>query len=132
MKPEDKKKKWHKIIKDYDKNGRNIESKKQWCEQRKISFKAFGYWYSRYGADTNSKYRVKEKDANAKDNTEKNESISATQWLEVKLSEPETQKEDIQEATPVKVQIGKAEISVSTGFDTNVFKDVAKILGELC
>ena len=128
MKSEEECKKWRKLVKQFEASN---QDRKEWCEEREISSHTFGYWFSRYGANSQSKLREIEPVNKTAKMAIKNETLSTINWVEVQLPEEGTQK-NISSEKSIPVRIGKAEILLSVGFDKNLFKDIAKILGEIC
>jgi hypothetical protein len=129
----DVKKQWIKRIAEFDSVN---ESRKEFCEKRKLSIKAFGYWYVRYGKHTKSSKKVTSQELQTKKSSKINQSNLSTEkprnsmeWVEVNI---ETTVERASTKPSMKIKIGKAEIIVEEGFDNSLFSNVAKLLGELC
>lgn len=140
MSCEEKRNKWRELIKEYD---ISKENRKTWCTRMKINKNTFNYWYARLGTEINSKVEVtKSADESLNKNIE-SDKLSTSGWVEVQI-QPENgqenkskneifKKEEISNTSQlIVVKIGKAEINIEAGFDKCIFKDVAKILGEIC
>ncbi|SNT30736.1 hypothetical protein SAMN05446037_10851 [Anaerovirgula multivorans] len=88
-------------------------SAKKWCEENEINFHALSYWSRKF---------KKEKAATG----------DSKQWLSVEI--PKSPKEVLKpnSSTAIKVQIGVGTIEVEAGFDAAAFKNVVRILSEIC
>lgn len=117
---------WEKIVHSFKKSGLSAT---QWCKDHNLSYHAFMYWhYKMYGRVTNrAKPNKKSKESN-------------TEWLAVKSSSTNIDSSAVTTVKPIqpittqaiKVSVGKADITVNSGFDKVLFQDVVKVLTDLC
>lgn len=104
---EENRKKWGKIIKEYETTGL---SQAEWCRQKKTNQRTFNNWYRKLKSN-NCKKDAKEK------------------WMEVKIKKTIPKQIDF----PLIVKIGTAEITVNSDFNADHLLQVVRILTEaLC
>ena len=88
-------------------------SAKKWCEANQINFHALGYWTR----------KLKKENASA---------VDSNQWVSVEITDSEKELSKLNSSSTIKVQLGLAIIEIEPDFDTVTFKNVARILSELC
>lgn len=101
---------WQDRIKDY---GVSQLSAPAWCEQNQLSIHTFRYWVKKFDK----------------------ESVFAslkTEWLSVKVPVVESNTSTEETSCRIHVNIGRASIEVTSGFDPQVFESVVRILSEQC
>lgn len=101
---------WQELIKDYR---ASQLSAKDWCQQNQVKISTLRYWVTKL-------------------NKENQPTSVNTEWLPVKV--PGSDFKDFTEETSCRIQvnIGRASIKVSPGFDPQVFEAVVRILSEQC
>lgn len=101
---------WQDRIKDYRVSQLSAPA---WCEQNQVSIHTFRYWVKKFDK----------------------ESVFAslkTEWLSMKVPVAESNTSTVEPSCGIHVNIGRASIEVSTGFDPQVFEAVVRILSEQC
>lgn len=86
---------------------------KKWCEENEVSFHALGYWSRKF----------KKENAATGD---------AKQWLSVEMPKSAKETSKVNPSTAIKIQVGVATIEVEPRFDAVAFKNVVRILSEIC
>src|SRR5665647_893791 len=99
---------WQDRIKDYRVSQLSIPA---WCEQNQISIHTFRYWVKKF--DKESMF-----------------ASLPTEWLTVKVPVSEAKESTGEISCGIRVNIGRASIEVSSGFDPQVFEAVVRILSE--
>ena len=127
MELENKNEKWRMLVREFEESNK---SRKEWCAEKKISPHRFGYWFSIFGADSKNKNKEIVSEDSFKNSSIERKTISTSNWVEIKLPKEEN-KSNLATAKSIEIKIGKAEISISAGFDKDLLKEIVKVLGEI-
>ena len=98
---------WKQRFNDWKKSGL---SKSKWCAQNNLNIHQLYYWFKRF-------------------KTDENKQPTEIKWLPVQM---ETNVTEIIEHDSISVQIGKCNIDVKPGFDTEHLSKIIKVLNSLC
>lgn len=101
---------WQERIEDYQVSQLSAAT---WCEQNQVSIHTFRYWVKKF--DKESMF------ASLK-----------TEWLSVKVPVSDNEGSTAETSCGVHINIGRASIVVSPGFDPQIFEDVVRILSGQC
>lgn len=115
---------WKKIVDSFKKSGLTAT---QWCKDQNLSYHAFMYWH----------YKISGRVTNRAKPSRKNKE---TKWLAVETNSSNTKNSSIdinqsdKTITPqnIKISVGKADITINTGFDKALLHDIVKVLSALC
>jgi len=101
---------WQDRIKDYRVSQLSAPT---WCEQNQVNINTFRYWVKKFDKE-NVFASLK------------------TEWLSVRVPVVESKASTGERTCGIHVNIGRASIEVSSGFDPQVFEAVVRILSEQC
>jgi len=101
---------WQDRIKDYRVSQLSAPA---WCEQNQVSINTFRYWVKKF--DKENMFATLK-----------------TEWLSVKVPVAGSNTSLGETSCGIYVNIGRASIEVSSGFDPQVFEAVVRILSEQC
>lgn len=115
---------WEKIVHSFKESGLTAT---QWCKDQKLSYHAFMYWhYKISGRVTNRAKPSKKRQETKWVTVDTNSSNDNTSSIDIKHSAKTISPQGI------KISVGKANITVNTGFDKTLLQDIVKALAGLC
>lgn len=107
---EEKRLLWQERIKDYRASKLSAPA---WCQQNQVNIHTFRYWVNKL-------------------NKESLFTSVNTEWFSVKVPVSESKSSTGETSFGIHINIGRASIEVSSGFDLQVFEAVVRILSAHC